>query len=116
MLPAEEVVRHLERWRLPLSDEKALQRAIASQFAAIGVPVDREVDLGDGDIIDLMIGHVGIEVKIKGQRRAIYRQCVRYCKHREIGSFVLATNAAMGMPAALSGKRVLVAHLGKAWL
>jgi hypothetical protein len=112
----QEVVRFFETHRFLLSDEKALQRAIADEMEEAGITFDREVDLGDGDIIDFMVGDVGIEVKIQGQRRAIYRQCVRYCEHNELVSLVLATNAAMGMPAVLSGKPVFVANLGKAWL
>lgn len=115
-LSARELVRMLERWKLPLSDEKVLQASIGGCFDANGIAAEREVNLGNGDIIDFMVGRVGIEVKIRGQRRAIYRQCVRYCEHAELDGLVLATNAAMGMPEILSGKPVLIANLGKAWI
>ncbi len=110
------LVRFLGSYRWPLSDEKRLQEVMAEQFAAAAVAAAREVDLGNGDIIDFMIGGVGMEVKIKGSKRAIYRQCERYCAHDRVEALILATNVATGMPATINGKPVLVALLGKGWL
>lgn len=108
-----EIVNFIQCRRWPLTDEKTLQAAMAEELARAGVEASREVNLGDGDIIDFVIGDVGVEVKIKGQRRAIYRQCERYCQHEEIRSLVLATNAAMGMPSDINGRSILVASLGR---
>lgn len=80
---------------------------------AASIMARREVELVKGDIIDFMVGPIGVEVKIKGQRRAIYRQCERYCEHACVGSLVLATNVAMGMPETINGKPVFVASLGR---
>lgn len=113
---ARAIVRLIERLRLPLSREKVLQRDLTPHLEAFGASVRREHDLGDGDIIDFLVDGVGLEIKIKGQRRAIYRQCERYCRHDAVQALVLATNAAMGMPATIAGKPVFVASLGRGWL
>lgn len=102
--------------RFPLNPEKATQAAIASAFERAGVDYSREVHLGDGDIVDFMVAGVAIEVKIKGQRREIYKQLERYARHEAVTSIVLATQLAMGLPESINGKRVLLANLGRAWL
>lgn len=99
-----------------LVNEKRLQGQIEDELTALGVPFERELDLGGGDVIDFMFGDVGMEVKIKGRRRTIYEQCVRYCKHDRVRELVLATNASMGMPAIVEGKPVSVIYIGRAWL
>ncbi len=113
----------LQRHRLPLSDEKRLQVAMLAVLEADGLTVRREVNLGDGDIVDFLVitevmplRGVAIEVKIKGSRRRIYRQIERYCGHAEVGEIVLATNVAMTLPATIGGKPAFVANLGRAWL
>lgn len=80
------LVRFLQSFRWPLSDEKRLQEVMAEQLAGGSIAAEREVHLGDGDIIDFMVGGTGIEVKIKGSKRAIYRQCERYCGHARVTS------------------------------
>lgn len=110
------MVRLIESLRLPLSDEKALQAALEPHLLRHCGLTLREHHLGDRDIIDFLVEDVGLEIKIKGQRRAIYRQCERYCRHDTVQALVLATNAAMGMPATIAGKPVFVASLGRGWL
>ena len=110
------VARVIATRRLPLQSEKQLQAALAVELERAGIAFEREVDLGGGDVIDFLCGDVGLELKIKGQRRAIYRQCQRYCCHDRIGALILATSAAMGMPSVLEGKRVHVLSFGRAWL
>lgn len=89
---------------------------MAQELSDMGAEVEREVALGDGDIIDMMVGGVGIEVKIKGQKRAIYRQCKRYCMHERVRELVLATSVATGFPQYINGKPIYVANLARAWL
>lgn len=112
MTPAE-IVRFIETRRWPLSDEKRLQAAIADELSKIGEPFAREVRVGEHDIIDFMLGSVGLEAKLKGSAHAIYRQCERYCQYDEIKQFVLATNRAMGLPTTICGKPAFVASLGR---
>lgn len=114
------------RYRLPLSDEKALQEAIGKVLEMELVPFAREVRLDDGDIVDFMAGPgatlqpltaaCAIEVKIGGSRRAIYRQIERYCAHGCVAEIVLATNVPMSLPFEVLGKRTAIAHLGRSWL
>jgi hypothetical protein len=106
------LVRFLETRRWPLSDEKRLQEAVADELTANGFEFEREVTLARGDVIDFMVGNIGMELKIKGQRRAIYRQCERYCLHERVQGLVLASAVAMGVPAFVNCKPLLVAHLG----
>ncbi|MDI1264983.1 MAG: hypothetical protein PS018_17170 [bacterium] len=103
--------------RLPLSDEKALQAAMAEAFSALKIDFRREVQLGPRDIVDFIVWNdVAIEVKIKGQRRAIFRQVERYCGYDAVGSLVLATNVPIGLPETINAKPISVAALGRGWL
>jgi hypothetical protein len=115
MSPAE-IVRFIESRRFPLNREKALQAAMADEFARNNIEARREVNLGGGDIIDFMVGDVGIEVKIKGSKLAIHRQVSRYCAHDRVVSLLLVTNVAIGLPQEINGKKVYIASLAKAWI
>lgn len=115
MTPAE-IVKFIERHRWPLSSEKDLQEMFHAALVSAGVPARREVRLDEESIIDVMIGSVGVEMKIKGQRRAIYQQCERYCMIERVESLVLATAVSMGMPQVINCKPVMVASLSRGWL
>jgi hypothetical protein len=112
-----DIVALLTSHRLTLADEKALQEEMATVFLNAGLDFRREVKLSACDIVDFMVGEgVAVEVKIKGNRRAIYRQLERYCAHEQVCSLVLATNVVMGLPETIAGKPVVVANLGRSWL
>jgi hypothetical protein len=113
---AERLVRVLSSRRFRLDSEKLLQDQVASALGAAGYAARREARLAPSDVIDFLVEDVGIEAKIKGQRRAILRQCERYCRCDAVGALVLVTNAAMGFPPALEGKPVFVVALGRGWL
>ena len=116
-LSAADVVRFLSTRRFSLSDEKALQVEMFAALVAGGFDAKREVTLGVGDIIDFTIdGHIGIEVKIKGAKRAIFHQVERYAAHDSIHELILASNVAMGFPPSINGKPTYFLHLGRAWL
>lgn len=116
MTELEAIQRVLSLSRFPLNSEKDLQAAIEAHFNYLGVEYSREHNLGDGDIVDFMVGAVAVEVKIKGARRAIYRQCERYAAHDNVEAILLVTNVAMGFPPEIGGKPTAVLHLGRAWL
>lgn len=116
VVDAKEVIKLLALMRWPLSDEKRLQEMMADHFLASKVLAKREVRLDAGDIIDFMIGSVGLEVKVKGSKREIYRQCVRYCEHDAVSELVLASNVALGLPRVINGKPVHLVALGRGWL
>lgn len=102
---------------LIMNDEKRLQREIEELFVQHGIPCRREVDLGDGDQIDFMLpGGLGLEVKIKEGRRAIYRQCARYCARPQVERLILVSGTATGFPEEIHGKPCYVVSLGAGWL
>lgn len=111
------LIRFFETRRWPLADEKRLQLCIADEFAREGIEAEREVRLNGSDIIDFLTkGGIGIEVKIKGSKREIYRQCERYCLHDRINALILASNVPVGLPTFINGKPISFVHLGKGWL
>lgn len=111
------IIELLTTHRLPLADERLLQQAIGDVFEVGALDFEREVRLAPGDIIDFMVeGSVAVEVKIKGSRRAIYRQLERYCGHDAVASIVLATNVPMALPLEINGKPTAIAALGRGWL
>lgn len=115
-MTASELVQFIERHRWPLSSEKRLQELFVDTLRAAGHAALREVRLDDESIIDVMVESIGVELKIKGQRRAIYRQCERYCHFDEVQALVLGTSVSMGMPDTINGKPVFVASLSRGWL
>ncbi|MBS9476219.1 hypothetical protein [Ancylobacter radicis] len=102
--------------RFPLNDEKKLQAAMQEHLDGGGRAFTREHVLGPGDVVDFMVDGIAVEVKIKGQRRAIYRQCKRYAAHEAVEGLLLITNVAMGFPEDMEGKPTAVLNLGRAWL
>lgn len=118
------IVDLLQRQRLPLSDEKRLQEAMADVLVADGLYIRREYTLGEGDIVDFLVlsdtilplRGTAIEVKIGGSRRAIYRQLERYCAHEAVEEIVLATNVPMSLPPSIDGVDAFIAQLGRGWL
>lgn len=100
------------RWRLEV--EATLQAEISAKLTEAGIEHQREVRLDAKNRIDFLAGPVGIEVKIKGAKRDIYRQVERYALFDEISTLVLVTNVAVRMPATISGKPVHVIPLTSA--
>ena len=116
-IEAPRIVRLLENCPLPLGDEKLLQEQTASALDAAGLIFERERRLSPHDIVDFLIEDgIALEMKIKGGRFAIYRQCERYCGFDAVHGLILATNVAMSLPPAINGKPTSVALLGRGWL
>lgn len=106
----------LSKYRLPLSNEKALQSEIGELLTANGIKHEREVGLSDKDRIDFMVGSVGMEVKLKGSAVEIYKQCKRYCGYPEVKELILITNRSMAFPNEINGKPTYSLSLGRRWL
>lgn len=104
--------------RFNLHNEKILQAEIHDCLLSLhGISVVREFVLDRKNTIDFLIGEdVGIEVKIGGAKRAIFRQCERYCQFDRIKELLLVTNRSMGFPPQINGKDCYILNLGKAWL
>jgi len=109
----QDFVQLVQRTRFRLTDEKSVQEALSKALSERGIPHEREVTLGPGDIVDFMLPDgLAVEIKIKASRRAIYRQCERYCRSEKVSALVLATATATGFPPELAGKPCWVASLG----
>ena len=118
MTDVQAIARLIQTSRFPLNDEKRCQVEMAKAFDAAGIIFRREVRLGPGDIIDFMIDDIGlgIEVKIKGAKRAIYHQIERYCAYDDVRMIMLVSNVAMGIPASIDDVPVYFASLAKGWM
>lgn len=114
-----QVISALKGKRLNLQDEKALQKEIYNVLAVAlpQLPIAREFVLDEHSIIDFLINNsLGIEVKIKGGKRDLYRQCERYCEFDLIEQLLLITNLSIGFPEQINGKDCYVLKLGTSWL
>lgn len=100
-----------------VSTEAAAHNALADALQAAGLDVQREVRLNDRERIDLLVDGVGIEVKVQGTRRDIWRQLQRYAASEQIHALVLATSAAWPAGvASVGGKPLFHASLARGWL
>jgi hypothetical protein len=111
-----QIIRTIQSNRFSLSGEKQTQVQIGDALAAAGIPFEREVRLSDEDIVDFMVDGIAVEVKIKGQRKAIYRQLERYAAHERVRAVLLVTAVSMQLPPAINSKPAKVASLGAGWL
>ena len=111
--------------RLPLDTEQALQLEIENLLNANHIPHVREAKVCGGRI-DFLAGYssrlaphapsVGIECKIAGGARMIFKQCNAYCGDPRIGHLIVATGKALAMPNHMQTTPVTVVPLGRAWL
>lgn len=111
MDPTTRILNALRKWRYRAFDEASLQRAIADVFAADGIPFDREVAIGDGDIIDFVADEsIGVEVKMKGPLNAVARQLHRYAQSARVSRLILVTTRRrhLALPASFNGKTLHV--------
>ena len=107
-----DVVTELRKYRFTLASEQALQQQIEKVLPSF----QREYRFDKKNRIDFFLAGIGIEVKIKGGRMAIYRQVERYAKFDSVTGLILITNVAMGFPKEILGKPCYVISLGEKWL
>lgn len=107
----------LRRVRYRIGTEAALQASIAEALESSGASFAAEVRLAPGERIDFMIDPgVGIEAKVKCDKRAIYRQLERYAAREQVQALILVTGTAMGLPADIGGKPLFYVSIGRGWL
>ena len=99
-----EILSLIDQYKIIFKDEKDLQQKIEKILNSNNIEFQREHDLGDLGIVDFFKDGVAFEIKIKGQKKAIYRQCRRYLEHDSVKSLVLITSFAMGFPNEIEGK------------
>lgn len=87
-LVAEAIGHHRFRY----ANEDMLQRGLAGALTLDGFDVRREVWIAEGCRIDLLVGRVGVEVKVGGSARDVVRQCVRYLESDLLDGLVLVTS------------------------
>lgn len=109
-----EIIAALQGHRFTLVNEKVTQAEIAAVLVAAGLPAVREVRLDGLGIVDIRVDRTVIEVKLAGAKRAIHRQCARYCDHPDVDALILATSVPVTLPRIAKPTHVL--SLGKAWL
>lgn len=112
--------------RLPFTNEKRTQLAIADALTDAGLTFAREVRLEGpgvwkGDVeplgtIDFLIGSLGLEVKLSGSAPAVHRQLAAYARSERIGSLMLVTARAFALPPLIGGKPCTIFFMGRAWL
>lgn len=116
-LPTLELIMSLLKGRrFDLHNEKALQNQIEQVLRLADIPPGREHRLSDDSIIDFLAISIGIEVKIKGTPKEIFKQCQRYCEFEQVQQLLLVTNKQIMLPAELNGKPTRTFNLGLAWL
>jgi hypothetical protein len=115
-MTAQEIAAMLSRKRFTLATEKDVQAEIEAVLKSSVPEYRREVELDKKNEIDFMVGTVGIEVKIKGAKSAIYKQLERYAALDEITELIFVTSKTVGIPATINNKSVYVVNMSKAWL
>lgn len=118
-MKAADILLLLKNYKFFLADEKVLQEEIYKVLCG-KLPIEeikKEHFFNTLNKVDFFLfDSIAVEVKINGQKRAIYKQCERYCGFEEVKELLLVTNVAMGFPEQINGKDCYVLSLGKAWL
>lgn len=98
--------------RFSWASEKDLQDGIEQLLREKDLEYQREVQLSNG-VIDFMVGDVGVEVKIKGQLKAVLSQLRRYAADPKVASLVLVTGRLQltSCPPTINGKCLTVVPL-----
>jgi hypothetical protein len=115
-MTAKDIAAMLSRKRFTLATEKDVQAEIEAVLKSTVPEYRREVELNGKNEIDFMVGTVGIEVKIKGAKAAIYKQLERYAAFDEVTELIFVTSKSVGIPATINNKSIYVVNMSKAWL
>lgn len=112
------IARVIRAHRFRYSSEEELQDGLAQALAAAGLPVEREVRLDSRNRIDIVVGRVGVEVKIDGSSSNVSRQCERYLQSDLLDGLVLVTSRVRHVHVGLTpeGKEFRVVTLAGAGL
>ena len=112
------IVKHvfncINNLRLSVTNEKQTQSQVFQAIRHLGFI--REYHLDNKSIPDFFYHGIAIEIKVKGEKVAIYRQCQRYCEFDQVKALILITNKSMGFPEYINGKPCYFFHIGKSWL
>jgi hypothetical protein len=105
-----DVLNALRGYRFRYANEEQLQQGVETALRASGLPTQREVRLSARDRIDLLVGRVGIEVKVASNWETVLRQLRRYARSDLLDEIVLVTDRVRHgrIPLELDGKPVHV--------
>lgn len=110
----------LAQFPLRIGHEKRAQADLEQHLVSGGIPFAREVVLSQQDIPDFVIdtdaGAVVVELKIRAQRKRIYKQLERYAQHKAVVALILVTATPMGLPEVINEKPAFVLSIGQGWL
>lgn len=112
------IISLISKQKFDLTKEKITQAQVQQVLDMSGLLFVREYHLDKINIPDFFHDTCGIaiEVKIKGSKIAIYKQCERYCNFEAVKVLILCTNKAVGFPKEINGKPCYLINIGKAWL
>lgn len=114
---AKRIAALIERTRIGVSTEMSAHKGVFDMLVSNNFPAESEVWISEQERIDIMVQSVGIEVKVKGSKREIYRQLQRYAKRDQVRALVLATGVAWPTHIReIEGKPFFVASLTRGWL
>lgn len=112
-MDAKQLATFLRAARYRIGTEALLHDDVELHLKAGCIAYDREHRLGPGERLDFLVaGSIALELKIRAQRKSIYRQLERYARHDAVKGLVLVTASALGMPKAIEGKPIYVVQLG----
>lgn len=116
-MTAAELAEFLGYRRFRMGHETLLQEDVQTALKAVGAEFEREKVLGPGERVDFLVdGHIALELKIRANRKRIFRQLERYATYSQIDAIVLLTASAMGLPALIGDKPAYFVHLGRSSL
>lgn len=100
------IIQKISLCRFNISNEKVLQQQIFTILSIDFPELIREYKLDKESIIDFYLNGIGIEVKIKGSPKSIYRQLERYSNSEKINVLVLLTSKTLGLPQQINNKPI----------
>lgn len=103
----------LAGYRYTYQSETELQNHLAARLDDAGFTAQREVLVAPRCRIDILVGRIGIEVKIDGSAEDVAWQLQRYAKSPLLDMLVLATTCARHrrLPSSIAGMPIHVAYL-----
>lgn len=114
-----DLVTKLRLCRYTLGTEVHLQQSVAENLRHLvgEIQFKAEAKIGPRERIDFLVaGSIGIECKLKYNRRQIFRQLQRYQGCDGITALILITNTAMGLPKDINGTPLYYVSLGRSFL
>jgi len=119
MMMLDDITSVIASHRYRFTSEAELQRGIARVLDEAGIAFEREHHLAPGDIVDFLIGVIGVEVKVSGGPSEITRQLMRYAASPKVEGLILVTRKmqhARAIPDELAGKPVKTVTLERSAL